>query len=41
MADDSIDFDAPDIAARIETLSQHQLDQLPYGVVLLDRRCVV
>ncbi|MCW5695040.1 MAG: hypothetical protein KIT48_21990 [Pseudolabrys sp.] len=41
MADDSIDFDAPDLAARIEQLSQHQLDQLPYGVVLLDRRCVV
>ena len=41
MADDSIDFDAPDLVARIEQLSQHQLDHLPYGVVLLDRRFVV
>lgn len=42
MADDSsIDFDAPDLVARIEQLSQHQLDQLPYGVVLLDRRYMV
>ena len=41
MADDSIDFDAPDLVARIEQLSQHQLDHLPFGVVLLDRRCVV
>ena len=42
MADDSsIDFDAPDLVDRIEQLSQHQLDQLPFGVVLLDRRFVV
>ena len=41
MAEDSIDFDAPDLVARIEQLSQHQLDLLPFGVVLLDRRYVV
>ena len=41
MADDNINFDSPDLVARIEQLSQHQLDHLPFGVVLLDRRCVV
>lgn len=38
---DGIDFDAPDIARRIEALSQHDLDQLPFGVILLDRYFVV
>jgi photoactive yellow protein len=38
---DAIDFDAPDIARRIEALSQHELDQLPFGVILLDRHFVV
>ena len=38
---DAIDFDAPDIAARVEALSQHELDQLPFGVILLDRHFVV
>jgi photoactive yellow protein len=32
-----VDFNAPDLAARIETLSQHDLDNLPFGVILLDR----
>lgn len=41
MPDTKIDFDAPDIAARIEQLSQHDLDQLPFGVVLLDRNGTV
>jgi photoactive yellow protein len=36
-----VDFNAPDLAARIETLSQHELDNLPFGVVLLDRLGVV
>jgi len=31
-----IDYDAPDLAARIEQLSQDELDQLPFGVILLD-----
>src|ERR1017187_1441482 len=37
MANASIDFNAPDLAARIEQLSQHDLDNLPFGVILLDR----
>jgi PAS domain-containing protein len=36
-----VDFNAPDLAARIEALSQHELDSLPFGVILLDRDCVV
>lgn len=38
---EAIDFDAPDIARRVEALSQHELDQLPFGVILLDRHFVV
>ena len=38
---DAFDFDAPDIAVRVEALSQHELDQLPFGVILLDRHLVV
>lgn len=34
-------YDAPDLVARIEQLSQHELDRLPFGVVRLDRQCVV
>jgi hypothetical protein len=41
MADDGIDFDAPDLASRIEKLSQHALDRLPFGVILVDRYFVV
>jgi photoactive yellow protein len=37
----TIDFDAPDIVARIEELSQAELDSLPFGVILLDRHGVV
>jgi photoactive yellow protein len=37
MASDSLDFDAPDLAARIEQLSQYELDHLSFGVILLDR----
>jgi photoactive yellow protein len=36
-----IDFDAPDLAARIEELSQYELDRLPFGVILIDREGVV
>jgi photoactive yellow protein len=41
MAAAGVDFDAPDLAARIEQLSQHDLDHLPFGVILLDRAGVV
>ena len=36
-----IDFDAPDIAARIEQLTSAELDQLPFGVIHLDRDGIV
>jgi photoactive yellow protein len=32
-----VDFDAPDLAARVGELSQDELDSLPFGVILLDR----
>jgi hypothetical protein len=32
-----VDFAAPDLAARIEQLSQFDLDRLPFGVILIDR----
>ncbi len=38
---DGIDFDSPDIVRQVEALSQHQLDRLPFGVILLDRHFVV
>jgi PAS domain-containing protein len=31
-----IDFDAPDLAARIEQLSDSERDELPFGVIHLD-----
>lgn len=31
-----IEFDAPELAADIEQLSQYDLDQLPFGVILID-----
>ena len=31
------DFDAPDLAVRLEDLSQADLDRLPFGVILIDR----
>jgi photoactive yellow protein len=37
----TVDFDAPDLAARIEKLSQHDLDKLPFGVIQLDREGTV
>jgi photoactive yellow protein len=36
-----IDFNAPDLAADIERLSQYELDNLAFGVILLDRDGVV
>jgi photoactive yellow protein len=41
MADATVDYDAPDLAARIEQLSQDQIDHLPLGVVLLNAEGVV
>jgi len=37
MRPDAVRFDAVDLAQQIETLSQYQLDTLPFGVILLDR----
>jgi photoactive yellow protein len=37
----SIDFNAPDLAARIETLDQIDIDTLPFGVIRLDREGTV
>jgi photoactive yellow protein len=37
MAPDAVRFDAADLARQIETLSQYQLDTLPFGVILIDR----
>ena len=37
MASASIDFNAPDLAARAEEATQFDLDHLPFGAILLDR----
>lgn len=36
-----VDFDAPDVGARIEQLTHAELDELPFGVIHLDRDGVV
>lgn len=36
MPDAKVNYEAPDLAARIERLSQYELDHLPFGVVRLD-----
>jgi photoactive yellow protein len=41
MADVQVDYEAPDLAARIEKLSQYDLDNLPFGVILLDAEGVI
>ena len=41
MADPPIDFNAPDLARRAEQASQFELDNLPFGVILLDREGTV
>ena len=41
MPDVDVDFDAPDLAARIERLSEAQIDGLPFGVVRLDPEGVI
>ena len=37
MASATIDFNAPDLAARAEEATQFDLDHLPFGAILLDR----
>jgi photoactive yellow protein len=41
MSSATVNFDTPNLAARIEQLSQHELDQLPFGVILIDREGTV
>ena len=41
MAEATVDYDAPDLAARVEQLGQDQLDHLPFGAVRLDAEGVV
>jgi photoactive yellow protein len=36
MANATIDFNAHNLGARIETLTQHEIDQLPFGVIRLN-----
>ena len=38
MSDANVDFDAATLARAVENLSQYEIDQLPFGVVLLDRK---
>ena len=41
MPNTEIDFNAPNLGKRIETLNQYEIDQLPFGVILLNRRGTV
>jgi photoactive yellow protein len=41
LPDAEVDYDAPDLAERIEQLSQYDLDKLPFGVILLDGEGVI
>ena len=41
MPDADVDFEASDLAARIEKLSHEQIDHLPFGALLLDREGIV
>lgn len=41
MANAKVDYEAPDLAAQVEQLSQYDLDHLPFGIILLDREGVV
>jgi len=36
-----VEFAAPDLGARLEQLSQFELDRLPFGVILIDRDGIV
>jgi photoactive yellow protein len=37
----SVDFDAPDVGARVEQLTSAEIDALPFGVIHLDRDGIV
>ena len=41
MPDVEVDYEAPDLAARVEQLSQFDLDRLPFGVIRLDAEGVI
>jgi len=41
MAPETVNFEAPDLAAQIEQLSRYELDHLPFGVILLNGEGVV
>jgi photoactive yellow protein len=41
MRPDAVRFDAADLVQHIEKLSQYQLDNLPFGVILIDRDGIV
>ena len=41
MAGASVDFDAANLAAQLEALSDAERDALPFGVILLDREGIV
>jgi photoactive yellow protein len=38
---ETIDFNSPNLASRVEQMSQEELDRLPFGVILLDREGTV
>jgi photoactive yellow protein len=37
----TVDFEAPDLAAAVEQLTEQELDHLPFGVIRLDRDGIV
>ena len=41
MPNTDIDFNAPNLGKRIEALNQYEIDQLPFGVILLNREGTV
>ena len=41
MRPDAVRFDAADLVQHIEKLSQYQLDNLPFGVILIDREGMI
>jgi photoactive yellow protein len=41
MPPETVNFDAPNLAAEIEQLSLNEIDHLPFGVILLDREGTV
>ena len=41
MPPETVNFDAPNLAAEIEQLNHSELDHLPFGVILLDREGTV